>query len=229
MTFFRTLIPLSLLIGIASSLSHGGEPKRLPLEKVLATVAIQSNRERGSGVVIGKSNTAVLILTAKHLFINQKQHRFQFFSPDSYPDPSITSADFKLLAESKTADLALVEVRVKNIAPILSLQLAKKDVDWVGRNVHAIGSRSGRAPVALAVKIESAIRIRIPDGETMEAWQVSPAQLTGFSGGPLVDGNGTIIGIASGVSNGRGYYVQLSEIQRFFKRHEKLLTTYKVR
>jgi hypothetical protein len=55
------------------------------------------------------------------------------------------------------------------------------------------------------------------DGAAEWLWEVDRMPEKGVSGGPLLDDRGYLIGIAGGVSDGRGYYCHAAGIHRFLK------------
>jgi S1-C subfamily serine protease len=75
---------------------------------------------------------------------------------------------------------------------------------------------SNERPTSLVVTItDSGLMRRQTSAEAVRYWQLNHETQKGSSGGALVDQSGRLLGIASGVSNRKGYYCHLSEIERF--------------
>jgi len=51
-----------------------------------------------------------------------------------------------------------------------------------------------------------------PDGTKHVFWEGQEASVVGRSGGPLIDRRGNLVGVCSGKSGGKGYYVHLDYV-----------------
>jgi hypothetical protein len=72
--------------------------------------------------------------------------------------------------------------------------------------------------MCIVEKVKGAKQIR--RSEAMQpalCWEAASEQSPGRSGGPLIDRRGRVIGVASGVNDGKGYYCHAEEIHRWLK------------
>jgi hypothetical protein len=78
----------------------------------------------------------------------------------------------------------------------------------------------GDAPSVLdeTVNRKASVR-RSEDRAAVWCWETKRKQEVGRSGGPLLDGDGRVIGLASGHDGKHGYYVHAEEIHRLLKRN----------
>jgi hypothetical protein len=197
-------------------------PKAVQERAVGATVRIvnRTRRVEGSGVVIGRKDKATFVLTASHLLERGDRLEIATFTVNSYPDPEkvYRKADVVALAKDMR-DLALVRVPMDE-APRASLglcppQLVPKDKEF---EALSVGCGIVAAPLCLIEKIEGAKQIRRGDAKKPAlCWEAASEQSPGRSGGPLIDRQGRVIGVASGVNDGKGYYTHADEINRWLK------------
>jgi hypothetical protein len=54
-------------------------------------------------------------------------------------------------------------------------------------------------------------------GRSALFWEVEGEAAEGRSGGPLFDGQARLLGVLSGTSHGKSYYVHVDEIRAFLK------------
>ncbi|HEY7329199.1 MAG TPA: serine protease [Gemmataceae bacterium] len=197
-------------------------PKAMQERALAATVRIvnRTRRIEGSGVLIGRKDKSTFILTASHLLERGDRLEISTFSVKSYPDPDKVYSKAELVAFAKDMrDLALIRLTIDN-PPAGSLvlcppKLLPKDKEF---EALSVGCGAGAIPLCLVENIKGTKQIR--RSERMKpalCWESDSEQSPGRSGGPLLDRQGRVIGVASGVNEGKGYYAHADEIQRWLK------------
>jgi hypothetical protein len=72
--------------------------------------------------------------------------------------------------------------------------------------------------VSSTVQVEERRQVRKSAGSPpVWVWQTNVPQRRGMSGGALVDRDGLLLGIASGSSDGKGYYTDCESIRAFLR------------
>jgi serine protease Do len=166
----------------------------------------------GSGIIIGQSDTELLICTNYHVVEDATEITVGFV------DDNICEAVLKGSDESN--DLAVVAVSLDNISEdtldqISIAEIGDSDKLLVGEQVVAIGNALGYGQ-SVTTGIVSALNRTIDlDGYNASLIQTDAAINPGNSGGALLDMKGRVIGInsakaaASGVE-GMGYAIPIS-------------------
>jgi hypothetical protein len=100
----------------------------------------------------------------------------------------------------------------------LPLCPASEVPDGKGTVVLTVGCPPKGAPLPIS-EVVQAVRLISKPGEEGKArcWETAKGQLAGRSGGPMLDRQGRLLGVASGASSGKGYYVHVEEIRAFLK------------
>ncbi len=203
-------------------------PKDLQLRAQLATVRI-TNLEKGttgSGVFVGRDSKGVCrFLTAAHVVKTGDLFKLTICSPDPLVPDKVYQE--KMTVEySQVDDLALIELKTDVEMPAdempAPLPLCPAKAVPTAKNFAAltVGYGDGGPPSCEAVIVAGRKRPILP-GEIRERdmWEVTPATEEGRSGGPLLDAKGRLLGIASGVGDGKGYYVYTSTVRVFVETH----------
>jgi hypothetical protein len=116
--------------------------------------------------------------------------------------------------------LAVVRVGTRDKVPaVLPLCPAAKAPTNKDFAAVSVGCDGGKAPTCRAETVKGRKAVRRPGEDAVVSWEVERAPAAGRSGGPLVDRRGYVLGIASGASDDRGYYVHPEEIARFLNKH----------
>ncbi len=213
---------MCLLLTPAQGVESEEFSKELQQRATAATVRIVNRSERGegSGVILGKKDKAIYLLTAAHLLNRATRLEISTFSADSYPRPARIYNKAEVVAQTKDIrDLALIRLTADD-APPGSLPLCpprllpkKEEFDAL-----SVGCGAARAPICLIDKVKGARSIRRQEKlKPALFWETAGEQAPGRSGGPLLDPQGNILGIASGVNRGKGYYCHATEIHRWLR------------
>lgn len=197
-------------------------PKAMQERAMAATVRIVNRTQRleGSGVIVGRKDKTIYILTAGHFLERAERLEIATFSTDSYPKPAKVYTKAEVVARANDMrDLALIRLSVDDPPPgSLSLcpaRLLSKNKEF---DALSVGCGDAEAPVCIVEKVKDAKPIRrTPRMRPALFWEVADEQTSGRSGGPLIDRQGRVIGVASGVNQGKGYYTHASEIQGWLK------------
>jgi S1-C subfamily serine protease len=199
--------------------------KTVQLNAVTATVRLcnQTRGGLGTGVNLGKKGKYTYILTTRHFARKGDRVEVSTFSEKSYPGPEEVYASGEVVAESDNIrDLALVRLSTKGELPgALRLCPPNQAPAQKGKSrALAVGCTSGKSPTPLVAVVLGKKRIsRSAGGEAAYFWQIEKEHPEGRSGGPLVDGQGHLLGILSGTSHGKSYFVYLDEIAWFLRQH----------
>jgi S1-C subfamily serine protease len=199
-------------------------PRPLQEAAVAATVRVTNpvQGQHGSGVLIHRQGPYAYILTAAHLVGKERIVEVVTFSARSYPRAEKTYRNAEVLARDSKVDLAVLRLATREAPPGL-LPLAAKSAPPKGKDFPALttGCKSTGPPTPALDVVKGARVVRKPGevGKTL-CWETVKGQARGRSGGPLLDRQGRLIGLASGVSSGKGYYVHLDEIHTFLRRNE---------
>lgn len=181
---------------------YGSQPKTYEYESVSA----------GSGIIIGKSDTELLICTNNHVVEDATELSVGFV------DDEVCEAVVK--GTDPSNDLAVVAVAIEDIPgdtldAIRVAEIGNSDNLLVGEQVVAIGNALGYGQ-SVTTGIVSALNRTIDlDGYNAELIQTDAAINPGNSGGALLDMNGHVVGInsAKAASNGvegMGYAIPIS-------------------
>lgn len=157
-------------------------------------------RQSGSGVIIAPD----LVITASHIL--ERDNNLTIQTSDK------TTLSATLVGRDPNTDLALLRVADLNgVAAIAATEEAR-----VGQLVLAIGRLSEEGPMASA-GIVSAVGgpIRANQGAILERYiRTDATPYPGFSGGPLIDTQGHVLGIlTTGLTNGAPLVIPIAQVQ----------------
>ena len=186
----------------------------------------QDTQSSGSGIIIGKNDTELLIVTNNHVVSGAKELSVYFNSDgDAADDSNVISAKIKGTDPNK--DLAVIAVKLSDIPDetMESIKIATvgdSSALKVGEPVVAIGNAYGYG-LSVTSGIVSALNREVTvqsDGQniTNRLIQTDAAINPGNSGGALLNMKGEVIGInaakySSTEVEGMGYAIPVSQAQ----------------
>jgi S1-C subfamily serine protease len=216
------LAALCLLPGQLPTLDSQDFARDVQQKAVTATVRVVNATEAmdGSGVLLRQEGPFTYVLTANHLVGKANQVEVSIFTAASYPKADKVYKAAEVLARDARADLAVLRIATKDALPApLNLCPANKVPDGKGTVVLTVGCQPNGVPLPMTDVVKAVRTVSKPgqDGKT-KCWETAKGPVAGRSGGPLIDTQGRLIGVASGASGGKGYYIHLDEIRAFLKR-----------
>jgi serine protease Do len=148
----------------------------------------------GSGIIVGKNDDELLIVTNNHVVDNSKAIAVQFIDEQTY------QAEIK--GKDSSADLAVIAVKLKDISDdtmgkIKIATLGNSDDIKVGQMAIAIGNALGYGQSTTVGYISAKEREVTVENNTMTLLQTDAAINPGNSGGALLNIAGEVIGINS--------------------------------
>ncbi len=184
----------------------------------------------GSGVIIGASETELLILTNNHVIDNEGQSATYTVSSTGFSvqfiDGTVASAVTK--GTDSQSDLAVLSVSMADLSAetrnaIRIAIVGNSDKVKVGQGVIAIGNALGYGQSVTTGIISALDRdVTTEDGITRREMQVDAAINPGNSGGGLFDANGKLIGINSAkstatYSEGMGFAIPITSAEEIIE------------
>lgn len=180
----------------------------------------QDEVSAGTGFIVGKNDTELLIATNNHVVDGAKAVSVQFIDEEVY--------NAKTKGNDSSADLAVIAVKLKDMkkSTLNSIRisaLGDSSESKVGEMVVAIGNALGygqSVTVGYVSAKDREITEQSEDGSTqsskMKVIQTDAAINPGNSGGPLLNMKGEVIGInsskiAASSVEGVGYSIPISE------------------
>ena len=150
------------------------------------------NVSAGSGIIIGGTETELLIATNNHVIANSSDITVTFI------DDSVCSGTIK--GQASDEDLAIISVSLSDISPetkeqIAIVALGNSDELQVGETVVAIGNALGYGQSVSRGVVSALNRDVTVDGVTHTLIQTDASINPGNSGGALLNLRGELIGI----------------------------------
>jgi S1-C subfamily serine protease len=185
-----------------------------------ATVRLTSREVDGSGVILGKDDENYLyVLTVWHA-AKQDIEQVELFAITSLDaQPRLTLRGPEHFSKSEPRDLAILRVKIESGLEFESVQVVP---NAHSKNIpsfaYSAGCSEGKFPTVLPERIIGCGRFRPSKSGAPNAvvsatmWTTNSPQQTGRSGGPLLDVNGRLLGIALGKEGTTGYYCHSGEI-----------------
>jgi serine protease Do len=217
-----TLSLILLLPGQVPTVESKDFTKEVQQKSLIATVRIAdiTAGTDGSGVLLRHEGAFAYILTANHVIGTAKELNVFVFTAASYPREEKVYKGVEVVARDARADLAVIRVLTRDKLPApLPLCPVKEAPGGKGFKVLTLGCELSGPPVPLEDVVQGTPLITKPgEAGQVKCWETAKNQTAGRSGGPLLDRQGRILGVASGTSGGRGYYIHAEEIHAFLKR-----------
>jgi tetratricopeptide (TPR) repeat protein/S1-C subfamily serine protease len=181
---------------LAQTADDGGDsktPQEVQAQSQKITVRITSADNGGSGVLIAKKGTTYLVLTNKHVV--GKTTKFQIQTPDGQKHAAQLVPNTQIDPKYDTVLLQFTSRQTYNLAN-LKYDTGTPLTD--GREIYSAGfpfdSERLRFTTGAVTQLSD---VPLEDG-TQIGYITNPGQKgirQGMSGGPVLDGNGTVIGI----------------------------------
>lgn len=174
----------------------------------------------GSGIIIGKNDEELLILTNNHVVADTSELSVQFINEKS--------ADATIKGASSTRDVAVIAVKLddldkKTLEAIKITTMGDSDELKVGNGVIAIGNALGYGQSVTTGVVSAVNREVVIDGTSNKMIQIDAAINGGNSGGALLNSKGEVVGINSAKysSNrtgeasieGMGFAIPISDVE----------------
>ena len=170
----------------------------------------------GSGFVVGKNDSELLIVTNNHVVEGAEELKVTFIDQ--------TAVDAAIKGTDADSDLAVIAVKLSDIpsdtlSQIAIASLGNSDNVKVGQGVVAIGNALGYGQSVTVGYISALDRtVQTEDGVSRDLLQTDAAINPGNSGGALLNMQGEVIGINSAKYSsteveGMGYAIPISKAQ----------------
>lgn len=174
----------------------------------------------GSGIIIGKNDEELLILTNNHVVADTSELSVQFIDE--------TSADASIKGSSSTHDVAVIAVKLadldnETLETIKIATMGDSDELKVGNGVIAIGNALGYGQSVTTGVVSAINREVVIDENSNKMIQIDAAINGGNSGGALLNSKGEVVGInsakySSNSTNeasieGMGFAIPISDVE----------------
>ncbi|WP_124065201.1 trypsin-like peptidase domain-containing protein [Clostridium sp. E02] len=171
----------------------------------------------GSGIVVGKNDDELLIVTNNHVVQGAQELKVTFIDQ--------VAVDAAIKGTDADSDLAVIAVPLKNISSdtlskIAVASMGDSDQLKVGQGVIAIGNALGYGQSVTVGYISALDRsVQTEDGTNRDLLQTDAAINPGNSGGALINMLGEVVGINSAKYSsteveGMGYAIPISKAQK---------------
>jgi hypothetical protein len=177
--FFLTLVlPLAAFGQVVES---SGVSTDLQWRTLSGTVRLNGS---GTGAIIARDGDTTYILTAAHCVKDKTKFEVEYFHKACYPKPILERAT--LVATDEASDIALLKV-TKGIQPSHVIPICPgNELPRAGDAVWTVGCGDGKPPYCLVGKLT---------GEDGNGLRTDYGGIGGFSGSPVLDSRGRLVGI----------------------------------
>jgi serine protease Do len=188
------------------------------------TGLVTKQHSSGSGVVLSADG---YIVTNNHVVKNARRIRIQLASAPDEPGATESSAlhahgkllEAKIVGVDREADLAILKVEPGRALPVL--KLADSDKLRQGQVVMAFGNPLGLEN-SVSLGVVSSVGRQVKPDDPMTYIQTDAPINPGNSGGPLLDADGSVVGIntfiltQSGGSEGIGFAIPSNIVKNVY-------------
>ena len=171
----------------------------------------QDSESTGSGIIVGKSDTELLIATNNHVVQNADQLTVLFSADTENDEDKMVTAQVK--GTDSSLDLAVVAVKLDDIPKDVMDQIKVIEIgdsdeinvgDWSIASGNALGYGQS-VTFGIISALDREVTLSTDNGEiTQNMIQTDAAINFGNSGGALLDENGCLIGINSAKASSTG-------------------------
>jgi S1-C subfamily serine protease len=205
-----------------------GFPKPLQQEAFDATAGTYhpASRSRGTAILVAYRDGTAYFLTAAHLVPTTwekgrekedvRKVELQFYSSKE-PKKIPRDVDAFVLERMPNEDLAVLTAQLKDAPKSIPVCPRERRVLAALKppfDVMTLGMIPDGPPEIRFDVVKGKELVTKPDGSKAFFWEANRPQELGRSGGPMIDTSGHVIGIASGIQHGKGYYAHIDEIHR---------------
>jgi hypothetical protein len=164
-----------------------------------------------------KDTKKAFYVTAAHVVGNEESVDLEWFDPKN-GDVAGTVEGAKVIKTWPEVDLALmlaIEPVEPSVIPICPAAKAPAKAPFA---VLSLGCQLGSPDIWLD-QVQAEVKVnRAGLRPNMLCWQVGKESIIGRSGGPLVERNGHLVGICSGIAKGKTYYIHVKELEECLKK-----------
>ncbi len=162
-----------------------GEQFADAVESVTPSVVTVHGRRRlpGTGIVLAVEDASAVIVTASHVV--EREDNLAIYLSNGTKVPAT------LLGRDLSRDLAVLRAETTSLSPVSD----RPRVPRVGTLVMAVGRPWAFTPQATLGTINAVGQIHSRRAGGIQLIHTDVTMLPGFSGGPLIDGTGNVVGI----------------------------------
>jgi S1-C subfamily serine protease len=182
-----------------------------------------ASRSYGTAVAVARRGPAVFFLTAAHLVPEKavpgrekediKKVELYVYTAKSHPKLASLETAF-VRARMPNEDLAVLEAVLPDFAGVVPICPKGRFQLRLPMAVMTVGGSPDGPPEIQFDTVKEKKLLHKPDKTSALYWEADIPQQIGRSGGPMIDAQGHVVGIASGTWHGKGYYTYINEMYR---------------
>ncbi|MDQ3540114.1 MAG: serine protease, partial [Chloroflexota bacterium] len=166
-----------------------GEQFADAVESVTPSVVTVHGRRRlpGTGIVLAVEDASAVIVTASHV-VEREDNLAIYLSSGTAVGTKVPAT---LIGRDLSRDLAVLRAETTSLSPVSD----RPRVPRVGTLVMAVGRPWAFTPQATLGTVNAVGQIHSRRAGGIQLIHTDVTMLPGFSGGPLIDGTGNVVGI----------------------------------